>query len=279
LTPESAVPEPQPIRVSVVIVSHNRIESVRRSLRMLGDMHQVVLVDNGSNDGSASLDDEFPFVRFSRLPKNFGLTKALNVGIRASDGEYILLVHDDVCITGDMVARLADFLESHPDAGAVCPQLLNESGHPAPQVRPLPTPAFPDPPLVPAPGGTEATVECALGAAIMFRLFFLRALRHIDERYGQYGSDIELCAQVRRAAKKIVILGDVTAVHDGSESPASRGALEGDRAAGAAAFLGKHYGFMNGLLYRLKAGLAAILTLRFQVVAGAFSGQKIDGTG
>ena len=49
-------------------------------------------------------------------------------------------------------------------------------------------------------------VECVSGAAIMFRAFFLRALRHIDERYGTYGSSIEICAQMRRAAKKIVIL-------------------------------------------------------------------------
>ena len=40
----------------------------------------------------------------------------------------------------------------------------------------------------------------------MFRAFFLRALRQIDERYGTYGSAVEICAQMRRAGKKIVVL-------------------------------------------------------------------------
>ncbi len=53
----------------------------------------------------------------------------------------------------------------------------------------------------------------------MFRAFFLRALRQVDERYGTYGSGVEICAQMRRAAKKVVILRGVTAIHEGLASP------------------------------------------------------------
>ena len=113
----------------------------------------------------------------------------------------------------------------------------------------------------------------------MFRTFFLRALRHIDERYGNYGSAIELGAQVRRAAKKLVILPAITAIHESLESPMSQGALRGDRAAGTAAFLGKHHGFASSLVYRLKTALIALVSFRFSVLAGVVSGQKIDGTG
>ena len=57
------------------------------------------------------------------------------------------------------------------------------------------------------------------------------------------------------------------------------GALAGDRAAGTAAFLGKHHGFVSALIYRLKTALMALVTFRFSVLAGAVSGQKIDGVG
>jgi N-acetylglucosaminyl-diphospho-decaprenol L-rhamnosyltransferase len=265
--------------VSVVIVSLDRVESLRRSLKMLGDAHQINVVDNGSSDGAATLDDEFPAARFSRLPKNFGLTKALNIGLRSAEGEYILCLHDDTLITGEAVTRLADFLESRPEVGAVCPLLTDESGNPVPQVRSLPTPADTDPALAAPSVGEDLTVECVSGAAIMFRAFFLRALRHIDERYGTYGSSIEICAQMRRAAKKIVILRSVTAIHEGLESPVAQGPVEGDRVAGTAAFLGKHHGFMKGLTYRLKTAIGALFTFRFSVLAAALSGQKLDGTG
>lgn len=278
MTPENIEDAaPQPKRVSVIIVSFNRAGELRRCLEALGDAHQVLVVDNGSTDGSAALESEFPSARFIRLPKNFGLTKAMNIGVRAAEGEYMLFLHDDTRITADAVSRLADFLAVRQDAGAVAPLLTNETGEPAPQVRPLPSPSAPDPAFTPAQGAGEIAAESVSGAAIMLRTFYLRALRQIDERYGVYGSAAELCAQVRRSGKKIVVLADVKAVHGGAASPLSKGDLEGDRAAGTAGFLSKHHGIAAGILYRIKAGLAGALTFRFKVAAGAFSGQKVDG--
>jgi hypothetical protein len=279
LTPQAEVPERRTPRISVVIVSFNRVEQLRESLKALGGDHQIVVVDNGSWDGAETINEEFPALRFSRLPRNFGLTKALNIGLRAAEGEYILCLHDDVRTTGEAVARLADFLEARAEIGAVCPLLTDAAGNPVPQVRALPTPSDPDPPLQLPENGEEITVECVSGGAIMFRSFFLRALRQVDERYGTYGSGIEICAQMRRASKKVVILHSVTAIHESMVSPIPPGALAGDRAAGTAVFLGKHHGFMSALIYRLKTALGALFTFRFSVLASAISGQKIDGTG
>ena len=282
MTPDEELTQPQPDqqtkRTSVVIVSFNRAEKLRRSLEALGDAHQVLVVDNGSSDDTPALEENFPAVRFIRLPKNFGLTKALNIGVRAADGEYILLLHDDAIVTGEAVAKLTDFLEARQDAGAVCPLLTDAAGKPTPQVRSLPTPGTPDAPLRPAEGTGEVMAECVVGAAVLFRSFFLRALRQIDERYGNYGTDIELCAQVKRSSRKLVILTDVTALHEPSASPMKAGALAGDRAVGTAVFLGKHHGFMTGMMYRIRTGILAVLTFRFGVAAGAFSDAKIDGT-
>lgn len=284
----------EPNKISVVIVSFLRAEQLRRSLAALCPSAaaaspapaaaaspssapaaaappalQIVVVDNGSRQALAGLDDEFPEVRFNRLPRNFGLTRALNIGIRASDGDYVLLMHDDVRISAASVLALAEFLEARPDVGAVCPKLNG------PQVRPLPTASSPDPALAPAPDADEAVAECVSGAAIMVRAAFLRSMGHIDERYGNYGSDLEICARLRSAGRKLVVLGRVTAEHDASPSPMPAKHLEGDRAAGTAAYLGKHCGFLAGLLYRLKTSLVALATFRFTVLAA----RKIDGWG
>ena len=99
----------------------------------------------------------------------------------------------------------------------------------------------------------------------MVRAAFLRSMGHIDERYGNYGSAIEICAQVKSSNRKIVVLGNVTASHGSAPSPAQKGTLKRDRVAGTAAFLGKHHGFAAGLLYRLKTS--------------PFGAAKIDGSG
>ena len=275
MTPEAENLAPQPKRVSVVIVSLNRRKQVQRSLEALGSAHQIIVVDNGSTDGTLDLEPLFPNAQFVRLPRNFGHTKALNLGVRAADAELVLLLHDDVCITGDDVARLADAMESRSDVGAVCPLLINAAGSPAPQVRALPTPGAPDPALLLATG---ETAECVSGAAIIVRPAFLRAMRYLDESYGSYGSELDLCWQLRHAQKKILIARDVKAVHDQSPSPVPGGMLAGDRASGTATFLGKRHGGMAGTVYRLKTGISALITVRFSVMGGVWGGTKIDGT-
>jgi N-acetylglucosaminyl-diphospho-decaprenol L-rhamnosyltransferase len=283
LTPEAELTEPlnetPAKRVSIVIVAHNRAEELRKSLTALGETHQVLVIDNGSTDDTPELSADFPAARFIRLPKNFGLTKALNIGVRAADGTLLLFLHDDTVISGENVTKLADFLDDRQDVGAVCPLLTNEAGQRVRQVRELPTASNADPAFQAAGGDGEIVAQCVSGAAILFRISYLKALRHIDEKYGNYGSEIDLCAQVKRSNRKLIVLSDVPAVHYWKESPVKKGALAGDRAVGTAVFLGKQYGFMAGMLYRLKAGLGGLVTFRFGAVAGALGDVKIDGTG
>lgn len=262
-------------RISVVIVTHNRCATLARSLEALGPEHQVIVVDNGSSDDTSVIAQEFPAVRYIRLPKNFGHTKALNIGIRAADGNYILLLHDDTLLTGLAASQLADYLDEHPEAGAAAPVLLDDAGKPAPQVRPLPTPSNPDPAYVASDGGAA---ECLLGAAVMYRSYFLRAIRQIDENYGTYGADIELSWQVNKGGKPAMVLQGVKAIHLALPSPVKAGALAADRVQGTAAFFGIHTSLLAGMLYRLTKGLTGLLTFNFSAVSGAFGSTKIDGT-
>ena len=261
-----------------MIVSCNRIERLRAGLSALGaatenpEMH-VIVVDNGSRDGSASLDSEFPAVQFMRLPQNFGLTKALNIGIRASDDPYVLFLHEDIEIRPDAIEKLQTELAEHPDTGAACPLLVDESGSAMPQVRDLPSPANPDPPFR---AGQPGTVPAVSGAAIMVRRFLLNALRNIDERYGNYGSDVELSMQVRRANKKVVIVEGATAIHR-PDPPDTRSVFLADRQLGTGTFLGKYFGFAAKIKYLLGANLGAFFTLQWGRLRYLVSGQKIDG--
>ncbi len=251
----------EPSKISVVIVSFFRAEQLRASLTALHSSGlQVIVVDQGSKDNTPDLVTEFPEVRFSRLPRNFGLTRALNIGIRAAEGEYLLLLHDDVQIEPDAVLALAEFLEARPDVAAVAPRLNT------PQVRPLPGPSNPDPNYTTTPSQTEYEAECVSGASLMVRAAFLRSMGFIDERYGNYGSDIEICARIKSAGRKIIVLGNVPAAHGTNPSPMPATSLKADRITGTAAFLSKHHGFAAGLAYRAKSTLK-----------GQLGASRIDG--
>ena len=280
LTPQPNAPQAkQPPRVSVVVVSRNRAALLRRCLDSLEQSDarptlQVIVVDNGSADGSAQLESAFPAVQFVPLPKNFGLTKALNIGWRAADAAYVFFLHDDTEVEPPTVARLADVLDANPEAAAVCPLLVDAEGRPAAQLGHFP----PDGNWRPAePAGDDPfAVEYPRGAALMMRVSLIRAVRQIDERYGQFGSDADLAVQILRASKQILLDPAARVRHHGS---AGYSALErADFLLGRAVFLGKYRGFGAGLRARLAAVLSPLLSFRWGEVRYTLPGQKIDGT-
>ncbi len=262
-----------------MVVSRNRAERLRRCLESLESSEgretiQVIVVDNGSRDGAERLDAAFPNAQFIRLPKNFGLTKAMNLGWRAADSPYVLFLHDDSEVLTDTVLRLAEALDAHPEAAAVCPLLVDAEGHPAPQFGNFP----PDGEYRPAQldGSEPVPVDFPRGAALMIRVFVIKAVRQIDEHYGQFGADADLAMQIRRASKKVLLLPSVRARHHGSEGYSA--AERADFLLGRAVFVGKYQGLAAGLRARLAAVLGPLFTFRFGEVKYTLPGQKIDGT-
>ena len=276
---------PKPLKVSVVVVSCNRKEMLRRCLEALEGSEaraemEIVVVDNGSTDGSAQLEDEFPNGRFIRIPRNFGLTKAMNLGLRAAEGEYIFFLHEDTEVSPETVRELAARLDAEADVTAVAPMLVTARGNPAPQLGSFPPngswrPVF-DAGQAGMPDNPQPiAVDYARGAALMIRKFFLTAMRQIDERYGQFGSDADLCFQIRRAGKKILILPNLRTVHQGGADSSLRAA---DMRIGVAKWTGKFYGFFAGLKSQIGAALGALVRFRLGEFTHLVSGQKIDGT-
>ncbi len=292
--PQEPQEVPNPIRITALVVSHNRADLLRRAIAALDKSEErekleILVVDNGSTDGSVEIESEFPNARFIRMPKNFGLTKAINVGVRGAVGEYILLLHEDTEVSPDTARVLAAALENQSEAGAACPLLVTPDGAPAPQIADLPRPGHTDLAWRSAdPEGGEQTVEYACGAAMMVRTFFLRAMRQIDERYGTYGSDAELCFQVNRSAKRVLLLPATRVVHHGRADldASERAARDADFKLGMALYLKKRFGIVRGTMFRIAVALGAfggLLSFRdFRYHLGLFgalcSGQKIDGT-
>jgi N-acetylglucosaminyl-diphospho-decaprenol L-rhamnosyltransferase len=274
--PDQEKPAP---RVSAVVVSHDRAALLRRCLQSLEasegrDTLQVIVIDNGTYVCSAEWDTEFPRVQFVRLPKNFGQTKAMNIGWRAADAPYVLFLHDDTAVEPSAISQLADLLDANSEAAAVCPLLVDSEGRPAPQLGSLP----PDGNWRPAETSGEAPipVEYPRGAALMMRVFLIKAIRQIDEHYGQFGGDADLAAQILKAGKKILLVPTARARHEGSAGYTS--AQRADFLLGRVVFLQKYRGTGAGLQARMGAIVGSLLGFRIAEFRNTLAGQKIDGT-
>lgn len=87
--------------------------------------HEVILVDNGSSDGSqAYVRQAFPEVRLIELSENRGFTGACNAGYKAARGEFICLLNNDTEANPHWLAEVIDCFARHPRAGAVASRMM-----------------------------------------------------------------------------------------------------------------------------------------------------------
>src|SRR5580658_3225154 len=281
------VEEPLGPRVSAILVALNRIESLRRAVAALErssdrERLEILVVDLGSQDGSPQLDSEFPSIVTLRLPHNFGATKAMNIGTRTAKGDFVFYLSPDVEVAPDTIRKLADRLDADSDAAAVCPLLVDESGRTVSRIYKLPTPeSFKgEMPAVAIDLDQESVnVEYPGRDALLVRKQFVKGMNYFDERYGEFWADADLAMQIRRGLKKIRLYPSISAIkHSDTSPPATSGLLAADRAGGAAAFIGKYYGFMGGLGFRIGAIFWALGHFDFKQLIALVSGQKIDGS-
>ena len=272
-------------RVSAVLVSFNQAPELRRAIEALEkskdrERLDIVVVDCGSQDDSPKLDAEFPAVNMLRLPHHFGAVKAMNIAVRTAKADLIFFLSPNVEVQPDTVSKLAGLLEQESDLSAVCPLLVDPEGKPVSDARPLPTSAN----LYPASQELDLNQESIAIQypgleALLVRKQFIRGMNYFDGRYGDSWADADLAMQVRRAGKKVRLYPAIRATFHPAPDPLQGDSLaEADRILGAAAYLGKYYGFLSGLSFRLVAILKTLGRFDFRLLGYLISGQKLDGS-
>lgn len=276
-----------PPKVTALVFSYDSAPALRRCLAAIEGSHdraniEILVVDCGSHDESPQIDSEFSNITILRLPRYFGRTKALNIGTRTAAGEHLFFLTPQVEVLPNTIQSLLARMESDPEAVAVAPLLVDTEAKQAAEFYRLPIPQT-GVELIPVVIDKTADafpVEYATFQALLVQKYFVRGINYLDERYGEFWSDAELCYQIRRASRKTLALPNVTALYT-PNSPYSESAdtiLTADRVHGAAVYFGKHYGFVSGLLFRVKWILRALFTLRLSLWFALISGAKIDGS-
>jgi GT2 family glycosyltransferase/SAM-dependent methyltransferase len=147
---------------------------------------EVLLVDNGSSDGSVQeAQRRFPHVRVIRLERNEGYAGGCNRGIRASRGDYVLLLNDDTKVSPGCVGALVQAAEADPTIGACQPKIRS----------------LRDPSQFEYSGAAGGLMDIYAYPFSRGRL-----MGHVEEDRGQYDDPIEIfwasgvCMLIRRSA-------------------------------------------------------------------------------
>jgi glycosyltransferase involved in cell wall biosynthesis len=264
-SPVQESPEVRATRVSIIIVSQHQCQLLRPTLTALAarsepDLSEVLVVDCGSRDGSARLDDEFEGITILRLPHNFGWTKAVNIATRTAKGEYLLLLPNGCQVGPDSIQKMLSALEADPQAGAVCP-----AG---------------DFFALPKPGDTTLAkgTEYPFDQPVLLPKLALVSMNYLPDRYGQYYGDLELFYKMKEAGKRVHVLQDLVLPRErAAQEMISPEMDEADRMNGLGAFYSKNYGFMAGFGFWLGQTAKAFFSFRLGLAGKLLGGSKVDG--
>ncbi|MES2265873.1 MAG: glycosyltransferase family 2 protein [Bacteroidota bacterium] len=216
------------MKLSVIVVNHNLCPFLKQSLFTLIRAcrvidHEILVIDDASTDNSVGMvQNEFPEVALIVNEQPLGMAKARNQGIAKANGEYVLMVNADTISGKKTVEHVLDFMEAHPNAGAVGVRMLSPRGNFLPESRTGFTRAwgallkltglakyFPKSRLYKSDvnwiedeefGTTE--VDVVNGAFMLLRKSVISQIGGLDERLAAFGHDIDLSFRIRLAGYK-----------------------------------------------------------------------------
>jgi N-acetylglucosaminyl-diphospho-decaprenol L-rhamnosyltransferase len=266
------------IEMSIVLVCWNNKAYLDQCLQSLYEAtlksrFDVVVVDNGSTDGSQRmLAERYPAVRVIQNADNVGLGKASNQGIEATIGRYVLLLNNDTLVNGPALDALVDFLDAHPEAGAVGGKLLNPDGSFQAGYGRFSTlgQEF----LIvthlgamlwagyPSHGDSDRITETGWlsSACLLVGRSALRDVGLLDETYFIYGDETDLQFRLGNAGWKVYFLPAASIIHFGGRS-LDRWRRRRMVYRGKMLFYRKHYGTMRTTTLRSLFFVVTLLKL------------------
>jgi GT2 family glycosyltransferase len=119
-------------RAAIIILNWNSHEMTAECIRSLRAMDtsdfEIIVVDNGSSDGSADkLLQQFPQITVLPQAENLGFAAGCNVGMRhalADQAEYVLLLNNDTVVAPEFIREMLATIQSDPRIGVVCPKIF-----------------------------------------------------------------------------------------------------------------------------------------------------------
>jgi N-acetylglucosaminyl-diphospho-decaprenol L-rhamnosyltransferase len=233
-TPVDDRPAPPP-RWAAVVVNYESGDLLRGAVHSLAaddsaGTPEIVVVDNGSRDGSVAALRDAEHVLVVEPGSNGGYAAAANFGIARTTAPMVVVCNPDLVVTPGTAAAMLARLDGEPDLAAVGPQILDAHGAVYPSARTQPS-------VVDAVGhallgsirpqnrftrryrqldadpARPRDVDWVSGAMVWLRRSALASVGGWDESFFMYVEDVDLCWRLRRLGWRIAYEPAATVVH------------------------------------------------------------------
>lgn len=213
---------------AIIIVNYNTKTLLRQCLRSITN-YEIIVVDNGSTDGSQECLKRIKESKNQRIKvlfnkENLGFAKAVNQALRQAQGEYILLLNPDIKVKKNALKKLIKFAKNHPEAGIIGARLLNPDGTTQGSCFPKLSIANAIKEFWLGQKGVfekyaprtqkPVEVEAVVGACMLIAKKVIEKVGFFDERYFLYFEDLDYCRRVKKSGWKVYYLPEAEFIHD-----------------------------------------------------------------
>jgi O-antigen biosynthesis protein len=226
---------PDALLTSIVMLTYNELACTRECLESIArhtpEPHEIILVDNGSSDGTLpylrELSAADPRYRLLENGENLGFALGCNLGMRQARGGRILLMNNDVVVTRGWLGGMLECLEREPAAGIVGP-MTNEVAGPqkvaGTSYRNTAEMEEFARAFTRTNGGRRIPVPRLVGFCMLFTRELLEKVGELDPSFGSGNfEDDDFCLRAALAGLGCAIAGDVFIHHYGSRSFTANG--------------------------------------------------------
>ncbi len=216
--------------VSIVIPNFNGIKYLKDCLDSLAAQTMsadVIVVDNGSTDGSEKICEEYDKVKLVKLDRNYGFCRAVNEGIRQCGGRYVILLNNDTKAEPSFTEELYKAIDPYPEVFSAAAKMLRMD----------------DPSTIDSAGDLycalgwafslgkdspagrydrPARIFSACAGAAIYRKDLVDSLGGFDEAHVSYLEDVDIGYRARIAGYRNIYAPKAVVLHAGSGTTGSR---------------------------------------------------------
>lgn len=220
----------QGIKTSFIVITWNGLHYIRSlfdSMRPILEREDIelVLIDNGSEDGTADYVRKFfPKIILLELPSNKGVAYARNRGMEICTGQYIFFLDNDMIIDCDVIDHMIDYMDKNPDVGLAGCKLRYGDGAIQESCKTYPgfIHKFKNLFHIGKLGYSYAEQMCGnepfepvyvIGACQLFRREAYEQVGNLDENIFYGPEDCDFCMRIKSKGWRIMYLPQYTLIH------------------------------------------------------------------
>ena len=207
----------------IILIYEENLDVIYKCLQPIKNF-KIIIVDNAADTKRKDLiEKDFKIEKYFLNQKNYGFSKAINIGIKNCSTDYLLILNPDCIISKISIKILLESLNKYHDCFMTAPTLLDHHNQITQNAS-----LFPETGVLKETINIKGDICCqsVLAAAMFCRTEEIKKIGMFDENFFLFFEDDDLCKRIRNLKKSIIQIHDAKAIHLHGEGKSIKGTLK-----------------------------------------------------